>query len=679
MKIPIGFEIQGATILSDECYRNENSDLIIPDGKYLGDIFNQMPYGRIDKKVTGIGATTLELESKRNSIIVVPSQYLAYSKSITSKEYLDVGGEISGKIKPTSVDDVRKYIANSSIQYKKLICVAESLKKALEVITGKLDDWFIMLDEIDTFQEQSNFREGLEKAIDYYLLFNTENRCLVSATLKDFSNNQLHGELLLTINVENPKQRTISVIYYKSIDDILIHELLKKKEQILKKNEKIVIAYNAVKDSVKLIDFLPDKLKKECKLLCSKSRESDVKVHFGELNEGILPARINFMTSAYFAGIDIHDSFHLIYVSNIKKPHTLHSIDKIHQIHGRARIKKNADGEDIYSILSETLIHNSDGTIKNELEQSKDDLLELAEKQKKLAACVEVFYKDRKDRNFKLAEIRKFQNTMLNDKNYKNTSYIRFKEDLSIEISYFNIDSALENQVIRNEMYATPESVEEHLKSVNFNVLSFAPPSEPNSIPELHIEKDKKKSVYSIRDQALDNILDNGNIDYLLNNSNGEENEFYRMYDNLSQFIDTDFLNEELKRIQRKSLHPTALKNFEKAVQYESYEKDFPFKSMMFNQFKIGNVINKDKIPEIMNSIYNDPKVGIPIKFKTQTAIPELKIYFEIKETKSIWGRKITIIKHNPRNIKINERFGLIFKDKIYRENREFEPVYLKK
>ena len=58
----------------------------LEDGDKLGDFFNCLPYGIINKKITGIGATTLELKSNRNSIIVLPTKALAYNKHKIKKE-----------------------------------------------------------------------------------------------------------------------------------------------------------------------------------------------------------------------------------------------------------------------------------------------------------------------------------------------------------------------------------------------------------------------------------------------------------------------------------------------------------------------------------------------------------------------------------------------------------------
>ena len=46
---------------------------------------DKMPHGIVDKQVAGIGATTLEIESNRNSIIVVPTKMLAYNKWVGTR------------------------------------------------------------------------------------------------------------------------------------------------------------------------------------------------------------------------------------------------------------------------------------------------------------------------------------------------------------------------------------------------------------------------------------------------------------------------------------------------------------------------------------------------------------------------------------------------------------------
>ena len=73
------------------------------DDAKLSDVFETTPYGLIKKNRTGVGATTLELNSPRNSIIVVPTKALAYEKAksnwdkeIQKCKACYVGGDIFG-------------------------------------------------------------------------------------------------------------------------------------------------------------------------------------------------------------------------------------------------------------------------------------------------------------------------------------------------------------------------------------------------------------------------------------------------------------------------------------------------------------------------------------------------------------------------------------------------------
>ena len=61
----------------------------------LGHIFSTTPWGIIKKNRTGVGATTLEINAERNSIIVVPTKTLAYTKYMTGWD------EITGKNQPS--------------------------------------------------------------------------------------------------------------------------------------------------------------------------------------------------------------------------------------------------------------------------------------------------------------------------------------------------------------------------------------------------------------------------------------------------------------------------------------------------------------------------------------------------------------------------------------------------
>lgn len=82
-------------------------------------------------------------------------------------------------------------INNKEKMFKKFLVVADSLHLVINYLKNRgenLEDYFLMIDEIDSLQSDSSFRPVAEDVIDYYLEHPTQSRCLVSATLKGFSN-----------------------------------------------------------------------------------------------------------------------------------------------------------------------------------------------------------------------------------------------------------------------------------------------------------------------------------------------------------------------------------------------------------------------------------------------------------------------------------------------------------
>ncbi|SDB78283.1 hypothetical protein SAMN05192581_103748 [Bacteroides ovatus] len=338
----------------------ESISFMMPrDDAHLKDVFTTSPYGLIKKNRTGVGATTLELDSPRNSVVVVPTRTLAYSKAVNSRiegdenkyKILYVGGKITGFNPPK----ISTYLADSSIKYKKFIVVANSLPSLLNII-GKENykDYFLMVDEIDSYQYDCSYRPEMEDVIDYYFQFPPTQRCLVSATVSRFSNKLIEDEPVINVEFNEPLPRNIRLIH---TDDTNIR-VKKSIEDIISThpNDKILVAYNSISDCGYIINSLADELKTDCAMLCSTKNESTVE-HYSDITGNQLPQKISFMTCAYFVGIDITERFHLITVINSKKFHTVLSIDKLQQIAGRCR---SSEG-----LLSETIIYSTKESTNN--------------------------------------------------------------------------------------------------------------------------------------------------------------------------------------------------------------------------------------------------------------------------------------------------------------------------
>ena len=338
----------------------ESISFMMPrDDAHLKDVFTTSPYGLIKKNRTGIGATTLELDSPRNSIVVVPTRTLAYSKAVNSRiegdenkyKILYVGGKITGFNPPK----IPTYLADSSIKYKKFIVVANSLPSLLNII-GKenYNDYFLMVDEIDSYQYDCSYRPEMEDVIDYYFQFPPTQRCLVSATVSRFSNKLIEDEPVINVEFNEPLPRNIRLIH---TDDTNIR-VKKSIEDIISThpNDKILVEYNSISNCGYIINSLADELKTDCAMLCSTKNESTVE-HYSDITDNQLPQKISFMTCTYFVGIDITERFHLITVINSKKFHTVLSVDKLQQIAGRCR---SSEG-----LLSETIIYSTKESTNN--------------------------------------------------------------------------------------------------------------------------------------------------------------------------------------------------------------------------------------------------------------------------------------------------------------------------
>lgn len=348
------------TINSDG-YNIGQWNMIFRQGYRMSEVFDRLLYGIIDKTITGLGATTLELYSEvRNSIIVVPTKALAYNKhkvaNLKKNEAfcLYVGSAIGEIKKDTNIERVQEYLVSRTNKVKKFLVVSDSLPRLLDYLLESGEDvfnnYFLMVDEIDTMQDDSAYRPKLEVVIDNYFRFKYSCRAAVSATIREFSDPRLNNEARLRIEWEKQPVRNISAINTNYVDDVawnLINKLL------VGSRDKILVAYNSLDGILNIIKHLNIHAD-ECGVLCSERSLNKIKFVIAEPSEAIdasgsLKRRITFMTCAYFAGIDIVDKCHLLSISTKFQPFTYLSPNKLTQIAGRLR-----NGS-----LSETIIYDN--------------------------------------------------------------------------------------------------------------------------------------------------------------------------------------------------------------------------------------------------------------------------------------------------------------------------------
>ena len=203
-----------------------------------------------------------------------------------------------------------------------------------------------MVDEVDLMQSDSTFRPSIENVMDYYFRFNVKKRCLVTATMKEFSNPLLKKECRFDLTDFIPR-RNLNICHTNNIQSYIKNYIEKEEE-----GKKILIAYNSVSKAKAVIYSLSEELKSQCGILCSDASEKEAGVFYTKLtSQNKLINRITFMTCSYFAGVDIYDNYHLLTVGDATKFFQILSIDKMAQISGRCRLEGG--------LLSETIVYNT--------------------------------------------------------------------------------------------------------------------------------------------------------------------------------------------------------------------------------------------------------------------------------------------------------------------------------
>lgn len=620
-------------------------DIRLWPNERLNNMFDRLPYGILDKRVTGIGATTLELNSPRNSIIVVPTKALAHNKAVKFPNSRYIGSAIEGKQRRFSSRATKDYLEDNSISYKKFIVVADSLPKLLEVIgEDHYDDYFLMIDKIDMVQSDSTFRPAMENLIDYYFEFDYKNRALVSATFRISCHPQLRKEPWITVTYKEMPRLTISELLTTNNPDAALKATI---EQLIQAHpdQKIVIAYNSILQIQGIINWLPSDLQSQCSILCSEASKDKAGRYYGEIQPGdSLPSQINFITCAYFSGIDLNERFHLITVSNTIKPYTLLSPAQYIQIAGRCRA---AEG-----LLSYTVIYDSQPqTPQHPTLQAYYDHL------KQKAESILTLYNTMEKLRTKMPDLNSIFDILTSALVQRGTEAIANEDPIPIirrdtqgrpQIAYFNIDSLLERYTLRNTLYCNPQRLSEWLQDtqhvVNCNTQTHAIRAEQRAA--FSLAKEQHNTLYADQlnrtIEELRPLCENNSFPaYLL--ANIEQNaqrygaKFLTYFNKLRPYIDPEILLEELQeRLRGNKTDTLELTNYANAVIFRALADDHPFKILIRNAFTINQRYTPTEILDLLRPTFENQHLGTIQD--TSVAIKYLRRFFTTQRGRSRQG-----------------------------------------
>ena len=610
----------------------------------LSNYLTKMPHGLVDKKITGIGATTLEINSKRNSIIVFPTKALAYGKHSKHPNTLYVGSEIKGEKEKVTNQQIEEYLAKGG--YKKLLVVADSLGRLLGIIGKNYKDYFLMIDEVDVLQTDNNFRPQLENVIDYYFMFPSKNRCMVTATMKEFNNPLLKKECKFSITWTYNARRDVKLLHTNNIIQAVIEKV------ISHPTEKVFIAYNSILQIRNIIASLDEETRKECAILCSEASIKEAGEYFAPKlgDNDTLPARINFATCCYFTGIDIEDSYHLITVSDVRRSHSMLTLDRMTQIHGRCR--------KVNGILSETIIYNTLGYV-SVMESMDSYAVTLLHKAKKVLKVIESA-DDIMQGDHTLTDLFAMVKEAIREKAQERIAgneliNLTRKDVHGKDVpAYLNIDYIIE----RTELYSTyfmPETLKEVLskqvKIISYNSLNYDVSTEQNIIEKTNKDAQNKLTDSNIQD-AIKYIKTLSTTGQLNDNTlysytrycRSKTKIFLERFIKLYRYVDLDSLLHQLWEIR--TSNSVVFKNLNNTVMYWALDEEHPFKVAIRRCFTLNRSYSANEIQDKLTPIvqYHLHKVLKPRKY-----VALLKSMYATDRTS---GNKYIIRNENPRGFR---------------------------
>lgn len=645
----------------------------------LSNVFKKIPSGLILKGETGLGATTLEINSSRNSIIVEPikitasSKAFQYSKSNKNKnaKALYVGSTTTYHPKKLKDGDILKYINDKKIKYKKIVVVADSLYRIERTLNKSLyTQFFFMIDEIDSFQLDSSFRLSMENCIDIYKQFPKNKRAMASATSLDFTDPILADEKITKINYDKPTTRTIDLYFepYKiknSAAKIIENTILKNKP-----DEKLMIAYNSVTGCFDIAKALIKRKiieEKDVKILCSNNSKEKIKGFYSELTTTELPSKITFVTSAYFTGFDLTERYHLISISStFNKIYSL-SDKRFLQIAGRCRNEKG--------LLSETIIYDIITEKTKEGKYTKIDILEAAAKEIVALNCIENNYKHH---SLLKDSIYKIKNLIVQNTSSYGHQYVRMNKDEPV-ISYFNIDAFLETLRIRKELYLLKDSLPATLRkgghTIKIKRLKGDIEVDCNSIDK----QSRQEQVSEIID-----ILRSYPNDYLslilskkLYSFSAFQKNILLKYLDLSSFIENEKLIALIETAGN-TRDGRKLNNLFASAYFFSMDPSVHYKRIVYYHFPIGKSFTGFQLLEKWNRVFMEEGLSTRRLNSSTQAIRLIKLYFKTNKLRSKETRH-KIINDNPFKLSlINYRtYEQNFEEKLITMSNEEVPAFL--
>lgn len=275
-------------------------DINIDKGSWLSEVMEEIPTNTILNKVmTGCGATTLEINAARHSIIIEPNVPVIIGKK-AQHDFLFAVYE------GTTREDVKAYLAGEEDGYRKIITTPEGFdKKVLPAMyesgIAVYEEYFLLFDECEKPIQDVGYRGDIYLPVEDFFKF--KGKAMVSATpiIPSDPRFEEQGFEMLCIVPTYDYCKELTVV----VTNNTVHVLRKLLERYRKAGEKVCIFFNSTDATLSLIQTL--KLQERSKVFCSEKSVRKLKREgFAAVSDNLSElAEVNFFTSRFYSAVDI--------------------------------------------------------------------------------------------------------------------------------------------------------------------------------------------------------------------------------------------------------------------------------------------------------------------------------------------------------------------------------------
>jgi len=271
--------------------------ITLSKGQYLSDVMNEIPSNCIlSKRIPGCGATTLELDTNRSSIIVVPNVPVIVSKC---NKYDNLLGVYEG----VNQSQIIEYLRENRI--RKIMTTPESFSKVKSACEkcgiNVYSDFFLLEDECHQLIKDVDYRIDIVMPMNDFFLFN--RKALVSATPIGFSDPRFEENRFEIIEI------TADYDYRQDITVTHTYNIAKAVGQYLEShNETVCFFVNSVVEIYSIMNQFG--LLEDSAVYCAPKSRSKLKVEYGFTNahtewSAETMKKYNFFTGRFFTAFDL--------------------------------------------------------------------------------------------------------------------------------------------------------------------------------------------------------------------------------------------------------------------------------------------------------------------------------------------------------------------------------------